>query len=489
MKGQLPAAIALLLSTTAIHASEEADVEAVVRKMWARDSTPGIAVCGVRAGEAVYLRGFGHRTLGGRNEIDTDTLFPIGSVSKTFGAASICMLVSSGAVNWGTPVRSLLDGWQIPPGTRLRARAVRDLLGHTVGVERGDHLWAVFDYDADSIVRRLRRLSRSESRYVYSNLNYIAVGEVVKSVSGLEWASFAQRRILSPLGLSGTTHFTEKANNLATEHVWDREGQRLRPLRNANAKIAPAASMWLSIRDMSEWLLLHLGEGKRGAIRLWAAADGREMYRPHVRIDDGMLSGVFSHAALGWFVGEYRGGTLVGSIGATQGAQAYVVFSPECRIGVAVFANSRGYHDYAPLALKIFDVMRGKPAKGNGRVASRRTRRGRAETRSEVTSPVPPMSYVGVYKNHKYGRVAISIEKENLTATFGTRGRLPLRLVRRSAFEVVGSNPIIRIAFGFRSSGVVGRLTIEAAGEDVTFNLHLADTTKLLDRLLAPEED
>ncbi|MDO9680571.1 MAG: serine hydrolase domain-containing protein, partial [Bacteroidales bacterium] len=91
------------------------DNEAIIRKteeyakkvqdQW---QIPGMAISVVKDGKMIYSNGFGVKELGKDEKIDANTLFQIGSVSKSFTAAVMASLVEEGKVKWEDTVKNIL---------------------------------------------------------------------------------------------------------------------------------------------------------------------------------------------------------------------------------------------------------------------------------------------------------------------------------------------------------------------------------------------
>ena len=93
--------------------SRLADLSEYIRASMADWDLPGLAVAVVHGDEVVFAEGFGVRELGREDPVDAHTLFQIGSVSKSFGAAAIGALVDDGLVHWDDPVVEHLPWFQV----------------------------------------------------------------------------------------------------------------------------------------------------------------------------------------------------------------------------------------------------------------------------------------------------------------------------------------------------------------------------------------
>jgi CubicO group peptidase (beta-lactamase class C family) len=189
---------------------------------------------------------------GNDRELDADTQFRIGSVTKTFTAALVLQCRDDGLLDLDDPVGRHLD---LPAhGDMTIARA----LSHTAGLQREPHgdVWDTLR--PPDVARLLAELARAERvlppgrRYHYSNLALSVLGHVVGRLRGGAWEEVLAERILRPLGLAGTTVLpTERA---ATGFLVDAYSDHARPEPPADFRaVGPAAQLWSTATDMARW--------------------------------------------------------------------------------------------------------------------------------------------------------------------------------------------------------------------------------------------
>src|SRR5262249_59706509 len=109
-----------------------------VMKDW---HVPGIAVAIVKDGHVVYAKGYGYRDVKKGLKVTPDTLFAIGSCSKSFTATSVAMLVGEGKLDWDKPVRDYMPDFRLYDGYATTQLRPRDLVTHQSGLPRHDLVW------------------------------------------------------------------------------------------------------------------------------------------------------------------------------------------------------------------------------------------------------------------------------------------------------------------------------------------------------------
>jgi len=438
--GIRPGALSLLLFLSSVPVgalrAQDPDLASLDEKITQAQKdwpVPGLAVVIVKDGETVLLKGYGELEMGGGEPVDEHTLFAIASNSKAFTSASLAMLVEEGKLSWDDPVRKHLPYFQLYNPYVSQEMRVRDLLSHRsgLGTFSGDLLWYGTDYTAEEVVRRTRFVPQAgafRASYGYSNLMFVAAGEVVASASGMPWADFVERRILQPLGMARTvTSVTDLRHmeNVATPHKnWS---NRVAPIEWYNWDVmAAAGGIISSVSDMARWFKLQLGHGEASGQRLFSDASSWEMWTVHTprAVSDGSRvsrpSTHFRGYGLGWGLNDYLGRLIVSHGGGYDGMFSQVVLVPEENLGIAVLSNSMTSVTTA-ITNSILDAYLGGVEQDWSRsmLVNWRSARGAFEARQNrfmeerVDGTSPSLSlegYTGTYGGPMYGDATIGLE-------------------------------------------------------------------------------
>ncbi|MGD2152782.1 MAG: serine hydrolase domain-containing protein, partial [Gemmatimonadales bacterium] len=229
---------------------------------------PGFAVAIVKDGELVFAKGYGVRELGKADRVDEHTLFAIASNTKAFTAAALAILVDGGKLDWDDRVVEHLPYFQLYDPWVTQEMRVRDLLSHRsgLGTFSGDLLWYGTSYSRTEVIRRARYLEAAgefRSDYGYSNLMFLAAGQLIAAVTGMSWDEVVEREFFEPLGMRRTVTSVrdlEGMGNVATPHR-ERDGWVFPLYWYDWDSMAPAGGIISSVADMSRWLRLQLGRG------------------------------------------------------------------------------------------------------------------------------------------------------------------------------------------------------------------------------------
>ena len=435
----------LLLAATALVPSVAAqDVEqldsyiAEAHRTW---PVPGMAVAIVKDGEVVLARGYGVLSLDDPTAVDEHTLFAIASNSKAFTSAALAILVDEGKLAWDDRVIDYLPYLQLYDEYVTADIRIHDLLSHRsgYGTYSGDLLWYLTDYSAEEVLRRIRYLPPTgdfRASYRYSNLMFIAAGEVIAAVSGQSWAEFVQQRILDPLAMSRTLTSTSQlmvTDNVAQPHGLV-DGQTHQFQWRGWDAAAAAAGVISSVDDMTAWLQLQLDRGIVETDTIFSPERSREMWTPYnsFRVSTGSESRWpsvhFRGYGLGWSLMDYRGRKVASHGGAFDGMYSRVALVPEENLGVVILTNSMTWISTA-LTYQILDAYLGGdgfdwsadylPRFQEYRAEFEASQRHAEEHQVSGTTPsVPLEEYAGTYGGDLYGDATVAVADGHLVLQF-----------------------------------------------------------------------
>lgn len=403
---------------------------------------PGLAIAMVKDGEIVYSKGFGSRDIEKGGVVDEHTLFAVASNSKAFTATALAMLVDQGKLSWKDKVKDYLPWFELYDPYVSNECMIEDLLSHRVGLKTfsGDLLWYHTDYTSREIVERARHLNpvfSFRSGYGYSNLMYIAAGEVLQQITDTSWNDYLQYRILDPLGMKRTNTSVkalEDMKNVASPHVHYQGEQIVVPYLNWD-NAAPAAAINSSVSDMGKWLIFQLNYGRVKGIQyinpslLWYLQTNHTLKTVSQRRKELWPSTHFEGYGLGWSLFDYHGKKIVGHGGGSDGMISRVTIVPEVNFGFVILTNNINYLPSA-LSYYILDDYFGSPEKdwSSTYMAFKKGREIEYDAywqnlkKNRVKNTKPTMNledFTGTYHSKMYGDVNVGLENENLVVNFG----------------------------------------------------------------------
>ena len=455
--------LGLVLILSSVRASELSALEGFYEKALEDWQVPGMAVAIVKDDQVILAKGFGLRELGKAERVTDDTLFAIASNTKAFTAAAIAMLVKDGKIEWDDRVQQYLPWFRVfeNPWISHEVR-VDDLLCHRIGFRTfsGDLIWWNTPYSARETVERARFLKPGfgfRRGYGYSNIMFIAAGEVIAKASGSPWTEFIRSRILNPLGMTNTAlrvSELEARPNVATPHAHEDDGTPFPIKWQAWDATAAAGGIISSAADLSQWLRLQLALGELEDKKFWGPEEAWKMWSIHNPLPftpDGLEKNPeFSAngAGLGWFVADYRGELIVRHGGGYDGMFSHTVMVPKKKIGIVVLSNGMTSLPRVA-AFHTLDTLLGKADRDwNAEALAERQKEmekkseeksKQAEARKENAPPTLPLEkYSGLYGGEMYGDAKVSLEGGKLVLRFLPNPALAGELVpwQHDVFEI-----------------------------------------------------
>lgn len=432
---RIPPALALALALAGIptlaSAQLDAAYDAYITKAMTDFKVPGLAIAVVRNDSVIFVKGYGTRTLGRSEPVDGNTLFAIGSVSKAFTATLVAMQVDEGRMRWDDPATNYLPSLELFDPYVSKELTVRDLLTHRSGLARGDLMWYATDLGRDEILRRVRFQRPTWSlraRYGYQNVMYLAAGQAVAQVAGMDWDVLVRDRIFQPLGMTRTNTSTKAlatATNVASPHAEVDDTLRVIAWHNID-NIAPAGSINSSVNDMSKWLRLQLAGGKWNGKAVVSTGALAETHSPQTVTPlsaDTKQINPFTHLSsygMGWVIQDYRGREIRQHGGNIDGMSALAALIPEEKLGVVVLTNANGSPMPSVAMYKAVDLLlRAAPGRDwaaeylkvrtKNLAMAKETNDKRLAARVPGTRPSLDLSkYAGTYADSMYGDVVVS---------------------------------------------------------------------------------
>jgi CubicO group peptidase (beta-lactamase class C family) len=459
---------------------------------------PGVAIGVVKDGKLIFGKGYGYRDVEQRLPVTPDTLFAIGSITKSFTSLTFSILNDDGKVDWDKPVHEVLPEFVMADPVATDHVTPRDLLSHRTGLPRHDLTWYSSDFSRVDLVNRVRYLKLSKdlrTTFQYNNLMMMTVGYLEGKVTGLGWEGAVRSRIFEPLGMTHSNFAVAdmaKSDNRALAYEWRKDAVKLVPYHNIDS-IGPAGSINSSINDMSHYLMFQLGDGSWQGKRLVSESNLRMMHSPQTAVADPPAPFAFpelGHAAYGlaWVVTSYRGHNLVWHNGGIDGFYALLSMLPDDHMGVVVLTNLPHGDIPDTLAYNVYDRLLGlDQIDWLGRFKEREAKQKKEEEESKKTKPSdkkpgthpshPLEDYAGEYENPGYGTLKITQKGDAFEAALNTSFTFPLQHFHYDIFQVPedSDSPAAgtRLQFEMSKQGdidAVGAVFEPALGEDILFH-------------------
>lgn len=461
--------------------------EKSVNTMLEESHVPGVAIGIVSGDKIVFMKGFGVRDIETKEAVDTNTIFPIGSLSKAFTGVTMAKLVSQGKVKWDDKVISYLPHFKLYDPWVTKEITIRDLLSHRSGLttHTGDIL-QVLGYNREQIINRLQYVkptSSFRSRWDYQNSMFAVAGELAGKVSGKTWDNVIAEQIFTPLNMNSSSarmaDFHNAKNKITTYRLVNNKPEK--NVLDLDDTFAPSGGVSTTISDMMNWMIMELNKGKYKDQQIINKDALAETQSPQIVMSKNPeYKDKFLFYGLGVVV-EYddQGHTYIQHSGALDGIRSYFAFIPNKKIGIVVFANA--FPNALPEAIThtFLDLyFTGKTSKDwlayDNKAFTELLKS--IEPKAEATPPknlnnktsLPLEKFIGHYRNNYLGDIEVTKDKDSLILTLLTPKQLQLKLEHwngdQFATQTDGSVNIITFT---KSNAEISHLKIDGFTNDV----------------------
>jgi uncharacterized protein YbbC (DUF1343 family)/CubicO group peptidase (beta-lactamase class C family) len=319
-------------------------LDSVIEEAIQKDQIPGAVLVVSHEGRIVHQKAYGSRALVPvREPMTVNTIFDVASLTKVVATtSSIMKLVEQGRVRINDRVTEYIPEYQ----SGKSDITVRHLLTHYSGLRPFFQLESG-GYDAGVRTAVIDPpVEPPNTRFVYSDINYILLGEIVHRVSGMTLADFAREQIFKPLGMTDTM-FQPRASlraRIAPTEYLPGTHQALRgvvhdPRARAMDGIAGHAGLFSTAADLAKFAQMMLDMGKGSRTRVFSPLTIRAMTSPQSPV------GQMSIRGFGWDLdttySSPRGDLYpVGSFGHTGFTGTSIWIDPSTRSFVILLSNS-----------------------------------------------------------------------------------------------------------------------------------------------------
>jgi CubicO group peptidase (beta-lactamase class C family) len=390
---------------------------------------PGAAVCIVKDGKVVLMKGYGIKELGLNNKVDENTLFMIASNTKAFTATALAILQAQGKLSLDDKVTKYLPEFKLENKYATDEATIRDLLCHHIGFRtfQADFTFYNTDLTRSQVIEEMSHVKAAypfRTKWGYTNAAFLTAGQIIPKVTGKPWEIFIRENIFAPLGMINTLALSAdmpKSLNRTVPHTLVNGQLTAIPYPMLDG-MAPCGAISSSVNDMSKWVLALLADGKVGSRQFIPAAAIEATREPQDIVGNvTYLTGEQSYElyGLGWFLQNYDNREVVSHTGGVSGYLTSVTLVPKEHLGIVVLTNTDQNNFYEALKWEIMDAYLKRPYRDySGKYLARFKTGQDAEQlkdrkiRDTVAMNRPPAllpgQYVGKYENDLYGTMTVT---------------------------------------------------------------------------------
>jgi CubicO group peptidase (beta-lactamase class C family) len=311
-----------------------------------RKSVPGAAI-GILYQDQTYTAGFGVTNADHPVPVTDETLFQIGSISKTFTCLAIMRLVEQGRLDLQATVRSYVPEFKVADETAAAGTKLWHLLTHMSGwvgdffedTGAGDDAMAVYV----AKMADLEQLAPLGTVWSYNNAGFNVAGRVIEQVTGQRYEDAMRELVFEPLGL--TRCFYDPGDVITHRFAVGHGGQRgeikvLRPWPLPRAAY-PAGGIICDVHQLLRYARFQMGDG---------SVEGAEGKERKVVLGPGHMAAMHTPQAsrwgekeqigLSWFIDEVGSTRQLSHGGGTTGQVSLLALFPAQHLAVVVLTNS-----------------------------------------------------------------------------------------------------------------------------------------------------
>ena len=400
--------------------------------------------------------------------IDENTVFQIGSVSKSFTATIMGQLVDEGLVKWTDTVKNILPDFKYYDPWVTDHMQVMDIMTHRTGI--GGQVGTYFPnlgYDREDCYRMLALYKPAytfRGAYQYNNSTFLIAEKIIEKVTGKSWEENLQERVFNKAGMKSSSANAAgyaASKNVATPHDYryttvelakaqfpelvdvpaDTKGEIVTlPLYGDEQAlywltgVGPAGSINSTVVDMLRYAQMHMNNGyivdNADTTRVMSEKAMRKLHEGvTITSQNDNRTTLYAHC---WFVEQNNKYRLYFHTGTTWGMTAICFFVPEVKLSGVILSNCEmGSNPRYAVMYKLVDLVMGLQGKDYNKeyfesyITSNEKSwaKERAAQKEILPAPAPDKAIVGEYaKDELFGDAKITKEHGELYISLGKQG-------------------------------------------------------------------
>ncbi|MFX1409673.1 MAG: serine hydrolase domain-containing protein [Promethearchaeota archaeon] len=341
---------------------------------------PGLSIGIVKEGKPFYAKGFGARNLKSNLPFTENTLFGIGSISKSFTALAIMQLVEQGKVNLQDPVNKYLN---FKLGDDKNPIKICHLLSHSSGFPELDgnvvalvrqlgfyntvipmSSWNDFLIHLNSATEE--KFDIPNKYFFYNNDMFTCAGLIIEKLTGTKFETYIKDNLLEPLEMNRSTYLKEdfeKDDDILTGYLPSDEKEPFKVTTHPFNKIVYApGGLVSSAREMQNYIITLINGGFFGNSKIIQQSSLEQIWTPFIKIPE-ETGGRVGDAwyGFGWVIeNDFFGHKLLHHGGDVGSSTAFLALIPDEKMGIIIGANSNASVILGPIARAFLGILLGK---------------------------------------------------------------------------------------------------------------------------------
>ena len=318
------------------------DLNDTIQKILIETQTPGAAIVMVSGDKVVLLEGIGKANIEQNIDVNENTMFRLGSISKLFVSLAILKLQEDGYLSLKDKVNDIIPDIKIDnPWEDQHPVRIENLLEHTSGLsnytlaELGSN-----DPKPKTLKESLEYYPKGRvvkyvpgTRIRYSNLAVSIAAYIVETVSGMTYENYVAKYFFEPMGMKNMTfRYTEQYKKIGAIGYDDNK-----PMPYLHTLYRPSTALTGSPKELANLLRFFINRGKLDSVQLISDSSLKRMERNEsLQIEK---SKWFKDNGLGNYATYYKGFAYRGHGGSVPGSNSDFCYLPKYNLGYAIMIN------------------------------------------------------------------------------------------------------------------------------------------------------
>ena len=407
----------------------DSELEKVLKKL----EEPGFAIAIVENDQILYSKGFGYRDYENKIKVDSNTLFAIGSATKSFTSSLLGVLREDEKLNFEDSPIDHINELRFYNSQMNDVISIRDMMSHRTGLPRHDASWYFFPtFSKDSLVSRVKHhkpFTSVRNKWWYNNFMFMLQGVIAERITNKTWSENIKEMIFDPLGMTrSNTSIAELENSENAAFGYSQDFKKMDYYKIAG--MGPAGSINSSVNEMSKWLITWINKGEYKGRKILPPNYTEEAISSQsvvvANLPDEDNPGLhLTNYGYGWFLSSYKGHYRVEHGGNIDGFSTSAAFYPSDKVGIIVLSNQNASNTPSIvrniISDRMLDVKKTDWLKYHfdklkeAELIQKELDKNEDSDKIKGTNPSRSMNeYEGEYTNLGYGTFDISMKNDSL---------------------------------------------------------------------------
>ena len=407
----------------------DSELEKVLKKL----EEPGFAIAIVENDQILYSKGFGYRDYENKIKVDSNTLFAIGSATKSFTSSLLGVLREDEKLDFEDSPIDHINELRFYNSQMNDVISIRDMMSHRTGLPRHDASWYFFPtFSKDSLVSRVKHhkpFTSVRNQWWYNNFMFMLQGVIAERITNKTWSENIKEMIFDPLGMTrSNTSIAELENSENAAFGYSQDFKKMDYYKIAG--MGPAGSINSSVNEMSKWLITWINKGEYKGRKILPPNYTEEAISSQsvvvANLPDEDNPGLhLTNYGYGWFLSSYKGHYRVEHGGNIDGFSTSAAFYPSDKVGIIVLSNQNASNTPSIvrniISDRMLDVKKTDWLKYHfdklkeAELIQKELDENEDSNKIKGTNPSRSMNeYEGEYTNLGYGTFDISMKNDSL---------------------------------------------------------------------------